>query len=101
MFFYLSFKKKKVTARARGKRASPEFYAKDDYTFSLKYTPRLFIANPQFKLPCVGVRGYREGLFLEKIYLWGLLQNHNSNLGWKRLWEVICSHTRAQRRDVF
>lgn len=44
---------------------------KDDYTFSLKYRLRLFIANPHFKLLCVGVRGYREGLFVGKKYLWG------------------------------
>lgn len=71
--FYLKLKKKKTTARARGKRASAEFYTKDDYTFSLKYTPRLFIANPQFKSMCVGVRGYREGFFSRKKVFMGVV----------------------------
>lgn len=29
----------------------------------------LFVADLQFKLLCVGVRGYREGLFIEKIFM--------------------------------
>lgn len=41
-------------------------FVTDDSIFSLKYTPRLYVADLQFKLLCVGVRGYREGLFIEK-----------------------------------
>lgn len=87
IFFYLSYKKKKKPQKPAGKWASAGFCAKDDYTFSLKYTPGLFIAHPQLKLPWVGVREYRKGLFVGKKYLWGLVQKQNNYLGWKGLLE--------------
>lgn len=75
LYFPIEVKKKKnpnPAARERGKWASAGFYAKDDYTFSLKYTLGLFIAHPQLKLPCVGVRDYRKGLFVCKKGDWYL-----------------------------